>query len=1503
MRALIKNFIIILFIFLIISGIFTLFSEPFSQEKEISISQLTQEINQGNIKKITVSGNNLKIVYQDDTIAKSRKETEAALSQSLMNYGVDKEKLAGVEIETKEESGWAVWLGPILMFLFPLLIFGFFFFMIFRQARSGAMQAFDFTKARARLFGAEGHPKERITFKDVAGLKEAKEELKEIVDFLKNPKKFLAMGARIPRGVLLMGLPGTGKTLLARAVAGEARVPFFSISGSEFVEMFVGVGASTSYDTNVLIKTKNSTKLLPIGEYVDRFYKENEEGLKNVENIQTLGVDFVKGNKFFKSSNWKKVKSVYRHKVDKIYEIHFIGGKIKVTGDHSVFVRNWNHIICRKASELKVGDVLVGLPYSVRGKYNPIFSLGNRTPHCAKAHKFPENLLFEEVAVWPLESEGENFNFPLIDCVPGSIAKILSLSGGQNVGIKTLTPQVLKNLTYRVKITPDLMKLLGYYTAEGDYHKRIFRFSFGAHEKDYHKECIKLTKESFNLNPNLYFTKNNAVMIQYASEPIGQFFVKYCGQGAFNKHVPEFIWNLPKEYFVSYLDGLVKGDGWINKRKMIEFSSSSKQLISELRWLLNMHGIPCSVTKYHQTGGRKIKNSKKPLPDSTFWRITVATRINPLSKNPSPLFFKKPIIKKITVNPYNGYVYDLCGCDNEAFFGGEKPILLHNSRVRDLFSTAKKAAPAIIFIDELDAIGRHRGAGLGGGHDEREQTLNQILVEMDGFERDTKLIVCAASVTGDTPVLIKQNGESKLLPISEAIDPYYQKDEESIEKTSGDLEVLGMEKKTTKRKSIAILPRFEKSSFKKVRSVFRHKVNEIYEVEYLGGKIKTTGNHSLFVRNPQGFGIEAKKVMDIKPGDILVDLPYKTSRTTKKYRKIRKHEFDANFSLELSVWQPLFEKFEPINLAYQYALINASEISQTQLGKQLGFSQRTIGKWQQGICEPRELSRDYYQHKNILPEKVKVTPELMRLFGYYTAEGYARKEIDFCLNRNEEEKIEDIKSLMREIFNLEPSRIRFITNNAVNIVYHCKPLAELFIHHCGKGAKNKHLPQFLFEAPFEYFREFFRGYLGGDGYIDRQKHGEVTSVSKQLILELNWLFRMHGFKSYIHSFRAKKGKRIAARKPLKETIAWRLGFGKTQNPLNASDIRMKGPVCRAIVKSMKKIPYNGYVYDFCGCENEAFFAGESPVLAHNTNRPDVLDPALLRPGRFDRRVVLDLPDINDREDILNIHCQGKPLAGGVNLREIGERTPGFSGADLANVVNEAAILAARRNKQQVFQEELLEAIEKVLLGPERKSHILSKKEKEIAAFHEAGHALVSASLAEAEPVRKISIVARGPAAGYTIKMPREERRIITRSEFLAEIATLLGGYVAEKIKFNELTTGAANDLEKASQLARKLVKEYGMSSLGPVSFGEKEEFVFLGKEISEQRNYSEKVAALIDKEVARFIRDGERRAKKILSRKKKLLEKIARTLIEKETIEREEFEKIIGQKKKMAKRV
>ncbi len=1060
MKNLFKNFIVVILVFFAVSAVFSFISQDKAYAPEqLSLSQLVEQINQEKVKQIIIDGNNLKVTFLDDKKALAQKETEASLSQTLANYGVDKEKLEKLEIQVKNESNTILVIGQILSIAVPVLMIVFFFWIMSRQAKIGAAQAFDFTKAKAKLFGAEGHSEEKITFKDVAGLKEAKEELKEVVDFLKNPKKFLAMGAKIPRGVLLLGPAGVGKTLLARAVAGESNVPFFHASGSSFVELFVGVGSA---------------------------------------------------------------------------------------------------------------------------------------------------------------------------------------------------------------------------------------------------------------------------------------------------------------------------------------------------------------------------------------------------------------------------------------------------RIRDLFAVAKKNVPSIIFLDELDAIGKSRGTGIGGSHDEREQTLNQLLVEMDGFERNTNVIVIGASVSGETPVLIRKDNEIQFKPIARIVDQYYSVNEENVEKLSPNLEVLGFENFQYRGRTY-----FKNAAFKKVESVFRHKVKKIYQIEFLGGKIRTTGNHSVFVRTK--WGVKPKPVASLKIGEILVDLPYKVNRTNKKLTEIRAVNFNDDFNLELPVWQPLFEKFTPTNIAYQYALSQVGKTSQSKIGEVLGFSQTTISQWQRGICGPRLLSRNYYQDQYRLPEKVPATPKLMRLLGYYVAEGYSRSEVDFCFNKNETEKINDVKNLVREIFNLEPSRER-VTNNAVNIIYNSKPLAEFFSHHCGQGAHNKHFPPFLFAAPQQHFREFLQGYFNGDGHKNKQGRLEMTSVSKQLILELNWLARMHGFKSHINHFTVPEGRKIGMGKPLKATEAWRLCFGKTQNPLEK--VSGKANIKRPIIKKIVKIPYNGYVYDFCGCENEAFFGGENPILLHNTNRSDVLDSALLRAGRFDRRVVLDLPDINDREEILKIHCKGKPLVPNVNLREVAERTPGFSGADLANIANEAAILAARMNKTQIFQEDLLESIEKVLLGPERKSHILSKKEKEITAFHEVGHALVSAFSPNTEPIRKISIIARGMAAGYTLKMPSEDKKIRSKTEFLAEIAVCLGGYCAERIKFGDITTGASNDLEKASLLARKLVKEYGMSSLGPVSFSEDNTSLFEGG--SFQKPYSEETAVKIDKEVSKFINQGRKAAEKIIRQQKRLMEKIAKVLIEKETIEREVFEDLIGlnkEKKQASRRI
>ena len=310
-------------------------------------------------------------------------------------------------------------------------------------------------------------------------------------------------------------------------------------------------------------------------------------------------------------------------------------------------------------------------------------------------------------------------------------------------------------------------------------------------------------------------------------------------------------------------------------------------------------------------------------------------------------------------------------------------------------------------------------------------------------------------------------------------------------------------------------------------------------------------------------------------------------------------------------------------------------------------------------------------------------------------------------------------------------------------------------------------------------------------------------------------------------------------------------------------------------------------------EMDGFDTDTNIIIMAATNRPDILDPALLRPGRFDRRVVLDRPDVKGREAILKVHVKGKPLAPDIQLSILARATPGFVGADLENLVNEAAILAARRNKKVIGQAEFEEAIERVIAGPERKSRLISEEEKRIVAYHEAGHAVVMNVLPEANPIQKVSIIARGMAAGYTLSLPEQDQTLMPRKKLLAELVGLLGGRAAEELVFDDITSGAANDIERVTQLARNMVTLLGMSeALGPMVYGQKEELIFLGREISEQRDYSESVAETIDQEVRTLVRSSHQQAISILKEYRDRLDAIAQKLLEVETISREEFEQI-----------
>ncbi len=649
------------------------------------------------------------------------------------------------------------WVGPLMLFLLPaVLLLGVFIFLVpkFRDPLGGNFLN-SYVKSPARRYE---RGKTRITFEDVAGMQNAKSELQEVVEFLKTPEKFQKLGAQVPRGVLLVGPPGTGKTLLAKAVAGEAGVPFFSINGSEFIQMFVGVGASVTGDTPVLVRSEGRTRLMPIGEFIDTHYAGDAEGfVVPVSGVETLGFEELdskfKGSSklFLKGSAWSRVRGVYRHRVTEIHEIHYLGGMVRTTGDHSVFIRTRDGVKAITARELKPGDVLVNLPLKVRGQY----SADSGTLHSVRAHAFTE-------PAEPLWLDVAERNEELEDAYAFAVANrgVMTQSAiAETIGVSQMTvcnwqtdtnlPRGLSDryssvrLPERVLVTPELMRLLGYYTAEGRDNGCV-QFVFGSHEADLHADCIALGEQFFGLSPKVDHTEDNSTRITFYSAPLGRFFNRHCGNGSRNKHVPEFLWDMSSEYFLAFLEGYTRGDGYVSREGKLCATSVSKQLIQELAWLCAMHGIKAGVRQWFTPGGRVIKN--KPLPDETAWTLIIGKTSNPFAPaQGQSKQGKKAIVREIVVKPFDGFVYDFCGCDNEAFFGGEKPILLHNSRVRDLFKNARENSPCIVFVDEVDAVGRMRGTGVGGGSDEREQTLNQILSEMDGFSPSETVIVVAAT--------------------------------------------------------------------------------------------------------------------------------------------------------------------------------------------------------------------------------------------------------------------------------------------------------------------------------------------------------------------------------------------------------------------------------------------------------------------------------------------------------------------------------------------------------------------------------------------------------------------------------------------------------------------------------------------------------------------------------------------------------------------------------------
>ncbi|HET9887880.1 MAG TPA: AAA family ATPase, partial [bacterium] len=716
-----------------------------------------------------------------------------------------------------------------------------------------------------------------------------------------------------------------------------------------------------------------------------------------------------------------------------------------------------------------------------------------------------------------------------------------------------------------------------------------------------------------------------------------------------------------------------------------------------------------------------------------------------------------------------------------------------------------------------------------------------------------------------------------------------------------------------------------------------------------GGVLRTTADHSVFVRTRDG--IKAIPASELRPGDVLVGLPLKVRGEFVKGQatphSTGSHAFDA---LQVSGMLAVYEGDEAHRELHAYALAQRGLQSQASIGAQIGASQMTVSNWPRGVHEPHSISSRLRPTK--VPEHVAITPGLMKLFGYYTAEGRENGCLEFTFGTRETDLHADVTRLMKEIFDVEP-KIRHTLDNSTKITYHVAALGRFFERHCGTGSREKHVPEILWDLSREHFEAFLTGYALGDGYVSKEGKLSMTSVSHQLMLELRWLCAMHGIPSGLRQVHLKAG-RIIKRKPLPATTAWNLIIGKSSHGV------VRGPANqgkRAIVRKIVEREFDGFVYDLCGCDNEAFFGGEKPVLLHNsrvrdlfeqgrknapciifideidavgrhrgaglggghdereqtlnqllvemdgfdssdgviliaaTNRPDVLDPALLRPGRFDRQIVVDMPDVKGRLGILKVHARPIPLEEGVELEKIARGTPGFSGADLANVMNEAALLAARRNRDRVTMGDLLDAKDKVAMGAERRSLIINEKEKEVIAYHEAGHALVACMVPGADPIEKVTIVPRGRSLGATYQLPVDERHNLGRDYLLGKIAIIMGGRVAEEIVFHEITNGAKGDIDMATHLARRMVCEWGMSDrLGPIALGRPDEEIFLGREIVQNRHVSEETAEAIDAEVRSIIESAKERAHDILAARRAVLDSIAVGLLERETLDEHEVQ-------------
>lgn len=1476
MKLNLRNVLVWLLIgFLILSFVFSL-REPVPKGEK-NLPDVLRDIRDEKVEEIKIEGELLYVQYKDGAYFSSRKEPQVSFDEVLKNAEIDPLK---VNFEIKDQSRLRV-VGSILELALPVVLTGVIFLWIFRQARGAQDSIFAFGRSKARLF-AKG--KQHVKFSDVGGVDEAKKELEEVVDFLKHPKKYRALGARTPKGVLLVGPSGTGK-----CVTGDTLIP-------------------------------TNRGLIRIDE-VPKYFSVGENG--QVFGSFVLGVDPASGKtRLVSPSHWYDLGEEETIKIETKRR-----QTIEGTKEHPLLTVNQEgNLVFKELVQLKKGDWLV-------------LRMGD-----------------ELFGNWEILNKDDAYILGLIIGDGGlTIKDRIYFSNSSSQLVKSFCDYFMKKFSYKPL------------KATGKYDWLV---------------ASRIIKQQL-INLGLSEVK------------------------AGNKRIPESVLLAPKEIVVSFLQGLFDTDGSIDKRGVFEFGSTSETLARQVSALLLNLGIYHRFYKkglnqhafiyrlcvsghalrvFSQKVGFRLKRKQQSLKDyiktnkvntnirvfpyqgkrvKAVWESLKSEGVKPFTKV-SRTFHKNLCryannTRGPSLNSLQQFVSMADKLGNDIHQFKEFKFLQELSLGKFVFDQVEKLSHSKGRVYDFTVPALH--SFVAGGFVNHNTLLAQAVAgeagvpffSMAGSEFMEMLVGVGASVSGDTPVLIRKNGKIKLLTIADFVDPYCRGRNDNYVIPVHDTQTLGFEKKVTgfwgSRSNKRMI--FDHSSWQPVVGVFRHRVDKIYEIEFLGGKIRTTGDHSVFVRKHGG--IESIRVDRLKKGDVLVNLPMNTREWDRKLKrtvhKIKKHKFTKADDLYLDVWN----EDKKLREQYKYALAQQGKMYQYQIAQKIGVCQMTVSNWQREVHVPQLLSRKLV--KLPLPERVKVTPGLMKLFGYYTAEGRGTGSLEITFGKKEKKLIKDFCQLMEKTFGLKDPVLKETETNTIKIIYYSHHLGRFFSKYCGNGSHNKHVPSFVWDLPKDYFLAFLKGYTGGDGYITKAGKLTACSVSKQLILELAWLCSMHGIKAGI-KHEIIPGGRVINDKSLPDCESWKLIIGKTSNPFLRQRIKYPYQFKRCYVRKITKKKFDGFVYDLCGVENEAFFGGEKPILLHNsrvrdlfstakksspsiifideidaigrvrglgvagghdereqtlnqilvemdgftpndnvivisaTNRGDLLDPALMRPGRFDRRVMLDLPDIEGRKKILKIHQRGKPFDASADWEKVAKRTVGFSGADLENMLNEAAILAARQNKKAINWDDIEEAATKVKLGPEKK-RLQSDLDRKMTAYHEAGHAVISHNLDQMDPVHRVSIVSRGMALGYTLIPPKRDRIHETKTHLLQTIASLLGGRAAEDLVFKEFTSGSATDITQATHLARKMVIEFGMSDLGPINLGPQVDVAEWGKSFIQPSEISPEMAAKVDKEVKRIVDECYQRALETLEKKRKKMDLVANELLKKETIEGDEFKKLM----------